>query len=503
MAEALPGTIVTPTRDKIASDFTRDWKLRQPLADVGPNTQPAHEAATFADQQMLVYANAIVIANGTSLETSSGVWLEAQARTQLGLEQSQNPRLPAAGGSGFVTITASTGGGTIFAGDEIRDAKSSLRFKCATTALYTNAQQVPVIGIDTGPATNLKAGTAMTWSAPRPGIGSAATVFAQTDGSGLSGGRNEETDAQMIARLKNLRANPPASGNDAAYQAAIEKTGGISIQKAFTWPAIFGPGTIAFSFTMNPATSGGSKLPNAAQLALVLANLQASMPIDDGIFGCLLIAQSTPVGVKVAWVKSAAGWLDATPWPAYVSPDVMVDGAAPINATSFRLTTTTSTATPVVGQTFGLYDHVTASFRRKKILTVAVVVANKSWGITVDTSNNASDANFVPTAGQAASPWSDSLDSIVPAITSYFDGLGPGEQVASLPDPGGRKKRQPESPASYPSVISNRLVNGLFAVSTVFDAEVVEPNIPRATSVGTAGVSAYLAELGDIVVYKQ
>jgi uncharacterized phage protein gp47/JayE len=504
VADALPGILVVPTRAQLVASFLRDWKVRSPLADVGPGSQPAQEAAVAADQDVLGYADAQVISNGTQLETSSGAWLEAKAREVLGLAETVNPRLPAAGGSGFVTITASTGGGTIFAGDEIRDNKTSLRYRCLTTALYVSGSQVPVLGFDTGPATNLKAGAAMTWTSPRPGIGSSATVTEQSDGSGLTGGRNEEDDAGLIGRIKNLRANPPASGNDAAYQKAIEETSGISIQKAFTYPAINGPGTSAFAFTLNPSVSGGSKVPNGAQVAQVLANLIASFPADDGIFGCSLIAVPTTIGLRVTWAKSAIGWLDAVPWPAFILPHVAVDGGAAVNATSFRLSTTVDTTTPVVGQTIGFYSSATADFRRKKILTVAVVTANRKWDITVDTSNNASDATYIPEVGDAASPWSDSLNTVVPAITAYFDGLGPGEQVSSLPDPGARQKRQPESPAAYPSVISNRLLNDVFDITTVFDATVVEPSsLPQATAVGVAGVSSNILQLGDIVITKQ
>ncbi len=180
---------------------------------------------------------------------------------------------------------------------------------------------------------------------------------------------------------------------------------------------------------------------------------------------------------------------------------VIVDGAVTPTPTTFRLTTATSTTTPLVGQTIGFYDASVQLFQRKRIGTVAVVVAGKSWDITADTSNAASDTSYTPFVGQVASPYSGSLDALAPAIISYFDGLGPGEQVASFPDPCRRQRRQPSSPTTWPSTINSKLIAPILAVAAIENATVLLPANPFSTTVGTPGIQSFLITLGDLCAF--
>lgn len=496
-ADDLTGKLPLVPRDEAAARYRRDYQLRVPLADVGPNTQPDVDARVFADQQMIVMAAAQTISDGTNLESARGKQVD-----RIG-EREGVRRPQATGASGFVKIIASIGGGTIFEGDELAP-DSGLRFRCAVTAHYSGATPVPITGIDTGPATNLKPGTVLEWTNPRQGIGPQCTVLAQADGSGLSGGRNEATDVEYKALIVERRSNPPASGNDAEYQRAIEKTPGLAVRKAFTWPAIKGPGTIGVSFTLPPERPGGSRIPNPAQLGQVGANLEIVFPGDDGIFVVELLEQFVPVVLEVSWKKRAAGWADVSPWPTYLAGDlVRVNGAAAITATAFRLTTNTPTTAPQVGQTIGLYDAAQGKFRRKRFATVTEVIAGRSWTVTCVTTNNASDTTFVPAPGQIVSPWSESLDALVAPVVEYIDGMGPGEQVASFLDPGRRQRRQPENPEAWPSEITNRLIAPVQALPAVKDAVLLEPSVPFPTLVGIPGTVAYLIRLGDLAAFAQ
>jgi hypothetical protein len=201
----------------------------------------------------------------------------------------------------------------------------------------------------------------------------------------LTGGRDAENDDDYKTRIKSKRANPPASGNDAAYQEAIEDYPGIGIQKAFTYPCITGPGTTAITFTLRPSTPGAGRIPNSTQLALVKAALQTAFPGDDGIYAAQVIGEDVTIVLAVTWRKRAKTWVDASPWPPYVAGDeVVVDAGGTLDETHFRLTTGTTIATPQVGQTVGFYDAANLTFRSKRILTVTTVVAGKSWDIVAD-----------------------------------------------------------------------------------------------------------------------
>ncbi len=495
MAEELPEDLVLLTRTQIRDRWCRDYQVRQPLADVGPTSMPFLDASTFADQQTPVYNDASVIAKRFKIKGTFGTALD-EIRVEYGL-----PEVPAAGGIGHVDVVTATGGANILTNAELT-APGNLRFKCLVGGVYTTDTPVPVGGITTGPATNLDAGTKLTWTNPAPGLAAACEVTEQSDGSGLTGGRNAETDEEKQNRIIDRLSNPPASGNAAAVIAEIERTSGLAIQKGFYYPAIKGTGTYGIAFTMKPATPGGSRLPNAAHVAQVEANVKAAFPGDDGVFGCTLLAQPVDVVLKVTWTGTAANWTDNTPWPAYASTPVAVDDAIAISASGFRATTSVDTTTPVVGQTIGLYDSATGSFKRKRIATVTTIVANRSWTLTFDMTNNASDPTFIPVDDAIISPWSDSLDDIVGPVLLHMEGRGPGEQVAVLPDPGVRQRRIPESPASWPSTITNRITEPLFSVASVHDVQLVSPTVPHTTTVGTPGVASYLLELGDLAVFK-
>lgn len=494
----LPGTLIIPSRDDIRDQYLRDVRIRTPGASTVEGTLEYADASVFADQQVPMYFDIKNIGDHVANVNKKGKALDEE------LILAGTERLLATGGSGFVQVRTSSGGGTIFSGDEIKDPLTQLRFKCMATGLYTDGQYVPIIGVDTGGSTNLAAGTKLQWTTPRPGINPQAIVVEQPDGSGLSGGRDDETDDQANERLRQLRANPPASGNDTEYQALALKTPGIAIQQVFTYPCIKGPGSIGVTFTLRPSSPGTSRIPNGVQLAACLAWLTGQMPADDSILMCTLVASPVTLVFEATWVQQASSWADASPWPLYIPGDmVKVDGAVTPTTTTFRLTTATVTTDPQIGQTISFYDRPNGVFRKKRILTVTTIVATKSWDITVDTSNDSSDVNYVPLVGQECGPWSNSLQALVTPITTYFDYIGPGEQISPLPDPNLRQRRSPRSPTAYGNLITNRIVTPLFALPAVDDIQLIAPSVPYATPTGSPGISSYLLTLGNIVVFPQ
>lgn len=492
-----PGVVQTLARNEVHDNWTRDYGLRVPAADVGPGTQPDVDASLAADAVVPLYSDAVTIGRGTTLRTSAGTWLQT-----IGEDEGVFQR-PAVGASGFIGITTSAGGSNIQLGSIVFSKVGQKRYQVAATALYTSATPVPVSGIDTGPSTNLDPGAAMQFQAPPPGCSGDATVLADSDGNGLTGGRDADDDTTYRGLISDKRANPPASGNDAEYQQTIKKTPGISVQQVHTFPAILGPGTMGYVFTLNPASPGANRVPNAAQIASTLAWVTGQMPGDDGIFACDLVEAPVTVALRIAWGAGASTWQDVSPWPAYIAGDLVLVAAAPAPTfTSFRLHTGTSTTDPQVGQTIGFWDPVSGLFKEIRIGAVSVVATGVTWDITPDRTNAASDPSYIPGVGQPASPWSDSLNSIVPAVITYFDGLGPGEMVSPLPDPGLRQRRQPTSPLRWPSLVDARIVIPVYALGSVVETVTpLAPALPYQTPVGAAGVLAYLSTLGNLALY--
>jgi uncharacterized phage protein gp47/JayE len=507
--DKLPGELVTFQRDELVERYLRDYRIRNPGAKTQEGSQPWIDAQVMADMLAPLYANAVVIANGTSLDAMSGKRLEREAAL-WGIAG----KLPAAGSVGFARIAASAGAWTIFAGDELRDARSGLRFRCLVTRAYSDGSHVPIGGIDVGPRTNLAAGSLLRWTSPRPGVGPTAVVVRQANGSGLSNGRLEESDGELRARIRRARARPAASGNDAEYQALIEATPDLPVQKAFTYPAILGPGSKAFVFTLRPERPGGSRIPNAAQIATALVHLVGRMPADDAIFASTLVAEPIDVALRIAWSSSAPGWTDAAPWPLFGNPTVRVAPSPPPTATTFALAFAGTTAggaqtPPRTGATLAFFDGGELLYRRKRVRTVTV--SGNVATVTCDMAHGASDPDYMPAIGQPCCPWSDSLDTLIAPVLAHFESLGPGEQIATPFDAGLRQRRSPAPSEAWPSELSMRLLSGrvddfedgLFSVGAVKDAAVLYPALPVAPRIGAATSLSYLLTLHQLLAFAR
>lgn len=498
MPAEIPQTFPEPDRNELRDQYLRDVAFYSDGAqDVGDGSQPWIDGSVLADQLVPAYLRIktsgenLVLTKSTSAATES--WAASKGQTE---------RIGAIGASGYVQISASTGGTTIFAGDELRETSTGLRFQVSETGTYADEDVVPVTGLDTGTATNLDPGTVLTWTSPRPGCGSTATVWEDADGSGLSGGRAEETDAEVIARLIEAGRNPPASGNDAQYQALVKATPGLAVQQGFTYPAILGPGTVGIAFTLQPAIPGGDRIPNAAQMTLVENWLQSQVPHDDQFFVCTLTSEPVDVAMEVQWQEGADDWTDTVPWPPYYSGTSAIKVTAVTSATYFTLGRASGNYSgaqqPIAGQTIAFFDASNRTFSKKRILSFT---GTGPWVITVDPTNNVSDLTFTPAVGDRAMPHSPSLELVLDPVLSYFDTLGPGEQVASFFDAGYRQRRTPAPPKSWPSTVGARLINGVQDLAAVADASLQEPTTPLACPVGTAATESYLHQLRGLAVF--
>jgi hypothetical protein len=506
----IPDEIHSPTRDEVVTDAKNSYVVRSMEAnpdkavDVGEGTFPAVLAEVVGDLAMPHYANAVTSAKRWLVANVFGADLERLALEKLGPED--GVRRTAYGASGYVEATKiEVGGMHADTTTTLTDTKTGLRFRVVTEQDYADGDPIAIIGIDTGPATNLDAGTVLQFDSPPPGCSLTATVLAQNDGTGtlvgLTGGRDAETDVELQKRITDAAANPPAAGNDAQIVQVAQKTTGVPVQKAWTIPAWFGPGSTCVPFTLRPDAST-SRIPNSVQRGLVEADLKSVFPRDWTITVPAVLTQSLSISVGVSWLSSARGWTDLVPWPPYVPGDPVVVSAVS-SSLSLTATTGTTTTAPVAGQTVALFALASKTWKRKRIASVTTLVAGKSWTLTFTDALGASDS-FVPAVGALISPFSASLARLVPPVVAYTQTLGPGEMFASLPDPGGRRRRWPFSPDEWPSTVTNEgLVNAVKASGAIGDVEVLSPATPYATTVGTPGVSVYLLQFSDFAVYPQ
>lgn len=495
--------ITLPTRDEIVQRYERDYQLRNPGALVGPSTAPGIDARVQADIMLPVYAEARRAGDAVDIENLAGTMLESEA-TRLGLPG----RLPAVGASGDVGVTTSIGGVTIVSGSQLVEPSTGLRYALVTTAVYETGDLVPIVGIDTGPSSNQLEGKILQWVAPGAGLGPNATVLAQADGTGLTGGRDEETDPEIRLRIYAESANPAASGNSADYRRKMIETPGVSVQAGFCHPCILGPGTKAILFTTRATSSATSRIPTGSQIATVRNYVVSKMPADDSVFACTIDDEPTDMILRIRWKRGSLGWTDTIPWPVYDAGNPFVVDASPApTSTTFTISTTMSSPpAPSAGKTIAFFDEVNRVFSRKKILSVT---GTGPWDIVCDTTFSATDA-FVPPAGAQAMPWTGlmapSLDEercpLVEALLDQFALLGPGEQVSSYVDASGaRERRDPTPSEAWPMDLSGRVLTSLFAVPNVDELQVATPTLPLSPSVGTPGVSSRMLVLGELVIF--
>ncbi|RYE81378.1 MAG: hypothetical protein EOO74_00685, partial [Myxococcales bacterium] len=370
-----------------------------------------------------------------------------------------------------------------------------------------NGGLVAVRTVDTGPSANLAAGAKVTWTNPRPGCLPEAVVWGDGEGVGLTGGRLPESEAEAKARLIDFLEGGAAAGNDAHLRELVRGAGralGIPVQAVFTYPAVLGPGTTAVTFTVPPTASGQSRAPTAAQLSAVEAWVKEQMPGDDSIFLSSITLQDAVLALKVSWREGAKAWADLQPWPPIYAGTNAITVTVSLSATAFTLGRASGgyagVPAPKVGQTLAFYHRSAGVFVRKRILTVT---GTGPWAITVDPTANASDTAYQPSVGKRASPWSDSLPLLVPAILAEFDQLGPGEQLENFFDAGQRQRRQPVPQAAWDSRLSNRVINGVQDQPSTLDAQLVDPppaNLPVAPVWGSPGTYSNLFFLRDLAV---
>lgn len=496
--EDLPDGFTTPSRGEIRDRFQRDYLFRRPGAPIGEGSEAFVDGSVIADALMPLYANAVTIARGIDLEDMNRAQLQARCRA-LGIPE----ELPASGGAGFVEISASAGGVYIGATRELKDEKRNLRFRCASADTYYDGKPVPIIGIDVGPNTNLEAGTRLRWSNPVAGLGMLATVLADADGNGLTGGRNAETDDDIRRRIQAREADPPAGGNVAHVRELVNEAGkalGIAIEEVFVYPAILGPGTYAYTFTLRPGSPGSSRIPSNVQIAAVRAYVTGSLPEDDSVLATEILEEPVALKLGVTWAPNAEGWVDAQPWPKYSD---LFEVSAVTDAATFRVHSPMgpSETAPTVGKTFAFFDEVSGTFRRKRILSVTAL-GGSSYDLVIDTSNNASDVNYQPTVGEQFCPYSPSLDRLVEPLLSAIDKLGPGEQVASPFDEGARQRRHPIDPVRWRSSIIYSDLDAVDDLPQVYDIAWLSPSMPHGPTVGVAGASSNMVTASRVLAFK-
>ncbi|MDA3920965.1 MAG: baseplate J/gp47 family protein [Salinisphaera sp.] len=178
----------------------------------------------------------------------------------------------AAAAAGDVTLNGTAG--TVVASGVLMQSGTGVMYR--TTAGGTIASGgtlvVAAVATTTGTDSNRLGFETLQLVSPAAGVNSSAAVAA----GGLTGGRDEETDDELRARLILRISNPPHGGNAADYELwALEVSG---ITRAWCVPRYNGDGSVRVY--VGEANPTGTTLAGSALVADALAHIQSVKPVS-------------------------------------------------------------------------------------------------------------------------------------------------------------------------------------------------------------------------------
>jgi uncharacterized phage protein gp47/JayE len=494
--------LVVKSREEWRDYWLKCYKNRNPDADVGPGSYPWVRASTLAEALTILSADALAVSDSIPLDNMTGSQLDAKYGSKL-------PRNLESKASGYITISTSSAGSTIYIGDLLTHPSTRNQYEVTSvTATYLNGVQLAVRSVDPGLGQNITPGEVLQWVSPRPGCYATAVVFSATDGQGIVGGRATESDDEYRERIRDFNASPIGHGNEGDVLALIEATRehGVPVEKGFVYPAILGDGTLAYGFTVRRDNYWESRLPSSLQITDVFDYVSGKLPGDFAITPAAIAETNTVIDLSLSLDPRYSQWADFSPWPSYTARTggMKVIGTA-TSPSVFTIETDdadyTGEVAPVPGNTIAVYDAAFGVFRRKKILTV---LGAGPWSITCDTTTNQTDGTYTPVAGQAISPWFDAINDCAAQAGKFVAAMGPSEIVAvgDMPADGTRMARQPKP---YPGQWNDEVTSDIAYQVKTNVAPVATCSLLAATPstppLGTVSVLQIL-KTSDLAIFK-
>jgi hypothetical protein len=419
---------------------------------------------------------------------SSSVFLENFHGPALAL-----PRLLATGGSGTVQGDASPG--TTFIGSttipnaiatQAKD-KAGLKYQVFINAV-ANAQgkaTMTLVGIDTGPATNLKVGDELQWINPPGGAAPKCKVIAEN----FRGGVPTESDQEWGDRLFEARSRRPRAGNPGHFMLWARRSMN-AVEQAFIYPCGLHAGSVVVCVTQKRGVSLGPLARIAGLVTTTVVGGYLTPPGSPVVPGRVHVvvtaanAQSVDMSLRLALAKGLpSGWAQALAWPGF---DTL---AATINdvddQTHFRMHC--DTPLPAVGvPEIMVWNEDTSRFERLSVVTIT-----PATGDNYDVVLSAAPEKTLD-VGDVISPYTARHEAVAKGIESYFDALGPGEIIDLSTDVRAvRAFRRPIPQQRFPYQITADLLDFVrdsigspITGSTIAASSVTTPSTPVTPSQG-------------------
>lgn len=345
-----------------------------------------------------------------------------------------------------------------------------------------------LVAIDPGEATNLPAGSQLTWAGNVPL--SAQSPFETTiDGSG---GHEAENDDEWSRRIADEEAHPSESGNNAHVRRwAREST--VSVEDAFIYSEAKYAGSDVVAITQKRGRQSETnprgplaRVPSAGTLTIARAYLvPPGSPVSPERGVRFVVAPQTTftdASISLSLPRGRGlGFADVQPWPFWEGAAASI--SAVTSQTLFEITTDAELPSGVTAPKIMVWRR---SLSRWEELRVTSVVSGGVgvWDVTLQAAPEHTLA-----IGDYISPATRAPLLIAQAIERYFDSLGPGEVLDLETDPRApRVARFPDPVERYPQragsailttiqlVLSGGVVSGeLLAISSVLPTLPLDP----------------------------
>lgn len=196
--------------------------------------------------------------------------------------------------TGEVTFTGS-GAPTVPAGTKLARA-DGVEFKTDAAAVLSGgvANDVAITASVAGSNANSAAGVQLSLVSAIPNVNSPATIEADANGDGTTGGNDTETDKLLLARLLKRIQTPPHGGAAADYELWALEVAGVT--RAWTLELWLGAGTVGLAFVRD--TDTGGIFPDAGEIAAVQAYIDD--PSRRPVTAAVTVLAPTPVNLDPA-----------------------------------------------------------------------------------------------------------------------------------------------------------------------------------------------------------
>lgn len=421
------------------------------MQDAGVEDPPTHEgtdiyirATAFANAMLIALANIRIEASNANEQLARGTAL-ATIRDNLGLSE-----IAASPATGQI-LPQIVGSGVVLFVDGLKfSLPSGLIGEVDGNQSIVNGQPLDVVMVDTGSKTNTAAGTQIKWVKPPVNVLQTGTVVS------LTGGSDAETDQEIRARILQRRQSPPAGGNW-SHCNEIAESATSSIQKAFCYPGLGGPGSTKVVLVKSLESTSYSRVVSQTVIDSAKAVLDEELPSPIE-----LVVQSSvdePIDVAlVLTIPSAAngnGWANTYPFPDLNSGlDAYVQVLSVASSTEFTISATTSIEPTDASTEIAWWNPTTQTFTTGTITSHSG--SSGSWTVSVD----------VPFTGIAAghyiSPVCLNLDNYATTWIEQMNQLGPGQNTTSpCRLANDRALRYPLTNTVYPSNLTNTQLTAL------------------------------------------